>query len=482
MSWRQWRRWTMPAFGIMLACILSACAVPVAPATTDGTTGEETTGSTVESAGGQLTAYTVVAGGKDPEEHELFMDEVERLTGLDINFIKPPGSEYDQRLVTALGAGETVDLMYMTAPVFERLYPQDLFAPLTQCIENSPILSDPEVIDPAEWERIRREDGEIYAVFNKDEGGILPTVRCDWLEELGIEPPTDLDGYAAMLEAFTTQDPDGNGQDDTYGLTLAGLYDIQPFMGTLGLPYGYAQGENACWDIPWATEEAIPIYEWLAQLYEEGILDPNFATNNTGASRELIFSDRAGMMVYWAAWVGLFNETVAAEDPDSSFEMCGIAPPQGANGEALLRAGDDGYWVVHADSEHQEQTCQFLEFWHSPEGNILATLGIEGHDYTVENEVYTLTEVGASHAMDHGAPYPKTVNWENPVRTPTNVPEAQEIVREYAQLQVVREDTGPAMDIVSQYGIQAILGEITPEEAIASMRADLQAQNYIDCE
>ncbi|MBW7882737.1 MAG: extracellular solute-binding protein [Caldilineaceae bacterium] len=457
---------------------LSACtaAVPQAPAA------GEPAAEAPAVEGATLSAYTVVVGGKDPEEHELFQQEIKRLTGLEINMVKPPGSEYDQKLVTALAAGEVIDLMYMTTPSFERLHAEGLFAPLTQCIENSPILSDPEVIDPAEWERIRRDDGEIYAVFNKDEGGLLPIARCDWIEKLGIDAPQNLDDYRALFEAFASQDPDGNGQDDTYGLTLAGIYDIQPFMGVYGLKYGYVQGGDGCWDIPWASEEAIPVYEWLHQLYADGLLDPNFATNNTAAARELIFSDRAGMMVYWAAWVGLFNEQVRAENPDTEFTMCGLEPPKGENGQALLRAGDDGLWTVHVDSQNMAAACQFLEFYHSPEGNILSTLGIEGHDYTVTDGNYELTEVGASHAMDHGAPYPKSLKWENPVGTPLNVPEASAIVRQYGQLQTVRETTQPAMDIVSQYGVKAILGELTAADAVAQMQQELQAKEYVSCQ
>ncbi len=461
--------------------LLSACTTVAPQAAAPESAGDAAAAPATD--GATLSAYTVVVGGKDPEEHELFMQEIERLTGLKINMVKPPGSEYDQKIVTALASGEVIDLMYMTTPLFERLHAEGLFAPLTQCIENSPVLSDPNVIDPAEWERIRRDDGEIYAVFNKDEGGLLPIARCDWIEQLGIDPPQTLDDYRAMFEAFAAQDPDGNGQDDTYGLTLAvGIYDIQPFMGVYNLKYGYTQGADGCWQIPWATEEAIPVYEWLHQLFADGLLDPNFATNNTGAARELIFSDRAGMMVYWAAWVGLFNEQVRADDPNTEFTMCGLEPPKGPNGEALLRAGDDGLWTVHVDSTNQEAACKFLEFYHSPAGNILSTLGIEGNDYTVSDGTYALTEIGQSHAMDHGAPYPKALNWVNPIGTPLNVPEASAIVREYGQRQTVRETTQLAMDIVSQYGAQAILGEITPEEAVAKMQQELQAKEYISCQ
>ncbi len=48
-------------------------------------------------------------------------------------------------------------------------------------------------------------------------------VRKDWLDELGLAVPTNLEELATVAEAFTLDDPDRNGQNDTYGLTGAGI-------------------------------------------------------------------------------------------------------------------------------------------------------------------------------------------------------------------------------------------------------------------
>lgn len=472
----------MSSLLLLAALLLSACAPVASPAPAAEAPAAEAPaeGAAAVTQDGPVVIYTVVAGGKDPEEEVLFMDEVERLSGIEVNMIKPPGSEYSQKLAAALAGGEQVDLMYMTTGLFESLFPQGLFAPVTDRIEASPVLSDPNIIDPAEWERVRRDDGEIYGVFNKDEGGTLPSVRCDWMRTLNLEPPTDLDGYYEMFRAFTQDDPDGNGQDDTYGLTLAGIYDIQPFMGVYGLAGRHVQNEDGTWSIPYATDAAIPVWEWLHTLYADGLLDPNFATNNTAAAREMIFGDRAGTMVYWAAWVGLFNAQASAEDPNTEFEMCGIEPPKGEDGQALLMAGEDGMWVLLANAKNPDAAFAFTEFWHTEPGNILSTLGIEGHDYTVENGAYTLTQVGEEHAMDHGAPYPKSLAWENPIGAPKGWFEANQIVKQYAKPWVSRADTDAAWKIVEQYGTQAILGEISAADAVAKMQEELRAGGHID--
>ena len=45
--------------------------------------------------------------------------------------------------------------------------------------------------------------------------------RTDWAEAVGItEPPKTIEDVYNMLYAFTYDDPDGNGVDDTYGLEL----------------------------------------------------------------------------------------------------------------------------------------------------------------------------------------------------------------------------------------------------------------------
>ena len=47
-------------------------------------------------------------------------------------------------------------------------------------------------------------------------------IRKDWLENLGLEMPTTVEELLEVARAFTYDDPDGNGKDDTYGFCSAG--------------------------------------------------------------------------------------------------------------------------------------------------------------------------------------------------------------------------------------------------------------------
>lgn len=68
------------------------------------------------------------------------------------------------------------------------------------------------------------KDGKTYGIACSPaltEGQVM-IVRQDWLDNLGLQAPTNLDEFEAVIQAFTENDPDGNGEDDTYGFTYSG--------------------------------------------------------------------------------------------------------------------------------------------------------------------------------------------------------------------------------------------------------------------
>lgn len=430
------------------------------------------------SAAPKLRVVGGVVGGKTSEEGELFAKEVGEALGLEVEWIKPQGDDY---LQTALQSGERFDLIYLNTPFMDVLVDQGALMPLTDFINSSPVLSDPSVIPTEEWEMLRYPDGHIYSVFNKYEGGTLPTIRKDWLDKLGLDVPETLDDFYNVLKAFKEQDPDGNGKDDTYGLTTAGLYDIQGFMGAFGVKARYVIDEDGKRTIPFASDAAIPAFEWLNKLYREGILDPNFVTNSTADMRNLFLADRVGMVTYWDMWVGLFNSMRLQEDPNTEFLAMGIAGPVGPNGERILRRGDPSIFAIPANANNPEGAKNFLEWWHTEPGIRLGSLGIKGYDYT-ENPDGTLelTPIGVEHNMDHGVPRWYNTNVDAPFGSLPGVKEAEVYVNKYATLEVSTADWPRAEKIVEEYSFQAITGKMSAHDAVKKMHSELLKAKLID--
>ncbi|MCC3356844.1 extracellular solute-binding protein [Bacillus sp. REN16] len=426
-----------------------------------------------------LRMLTNVVGGKTPEENDLFIKEIERLTGIKVEMVKPP-ADYDQKLMASMSSGEKFDLILLTKNLMDILVEQGALTELNDTIDGSKVLSDSSVIPKEEWDLITYEDGKIYGVFNKFEGGTLPTVRQDWMEKLNLEAPETLDDYYNVLKAFKEQDPDGNGKDDTYGLSTAGMYDVQGFFSAAGVKYRYEIDEDGNRTIPIATEAAVPVFEWFAKLYKEGILDPNFATNDTGKMRELFLTDRVGMVTYWDAWVGLFNNIKLTEDPNTEFVAKGINAAAGPDGKKMLRRGDPSVWAIPVNADNPDVAEEFLEFWHSEDGNVLSTLGILDHDFTLTDGKYELTETGEEHGMDHGVVIPNNTSWENPFGMLPGVKDAQEIILSNSSLEVSTESWPQAEKIIQNYAFKAMMGEMDATEAVNQMHKELLDADLID--
>lgn len=469
--------------GISLVCLL-ASSVLVSGCSdsnqTSGTTGEGTKNGTKDDSQRKISLRTITEdqGGQTPEENKLFEDEVKRLSGIEIS-INRSKADYKKKLLAAVAAGEKFDLFYAVKESMDVLVEQKALMPLDDLIKKSKVFSDPNVISESEWDMVRY-DGKIYGIFNKKEGGTMPLVRKDWLDKLKLQEPKTLDEYYNVLKAFKEQDPDGNKKDDTYGLSTAGLYDIQPFMSATGVKARYVITADGKRTIPYATEQAVPVFEWFNKLFKEGILDPNFATNDSGKMRSMFQTDRVGMITYWDAWTGMFNNMFKQEDPNTTKLVVGINGVPGPDGKVMLRRGDPSTWVIPANSPDPEGAMKYLEFLYTDAGIRLATMGIEGHDYNVVDGKYVLTEEGKKH-QTHGGGTSYNKNYKDPVEESDVTKAAKEIVlNANSSTELSTNKWNDAKKIVENYAFQAIMGKLPSKEAVQKMHDELLAAKLID--
>ena len=427
--------------------------------------------------GKKLRILSAVVGGKTPEEDELFAKEITHLTGIEVELVHPT-ADYNQKLLADLAAGVQYDLIYTNQTTVQMLVDQDALTDLTDKIKGSAILSNPTVIPTDEWAMLEI-DGKYYSAFQKFEGARMVTLRQDWLDKLGLATPKTLDDLYATMVALRDGDPVGDGSKPL-GLGMAGTYDIQPFMSAQGILPGYVDADGKR-TIPYATEAAVPVYEWLAKVFKEGLLDPNFATATTADFRNLFMTNKMSMVTYWDTWVGLFNSQVHTADPNSPFLAAGIAAAEGPDGKVVISRGSPSVWTIPTNAADPDTAFFFIEWWNTFPGITLGSLGIEGTDYTVENGVYTLTELGKEHGMDHGDPTPYNSNWTNPIGELPGLAAAQEISKANGYLAVTdaKWDTD-VVPILDEHIIKIIMGDFTPADGVKAMHDALMSAGLIE--
>ena len=147
----------------------------------------------------------------------------------------------------------------------------------------NPLGTNANIVD-ATWAMCKR-DGEMCAVplISQNTGSQINVIyNTQWLENLGAEVPETLDEFIDLMYRFTFEDPDGNGVDDTYGMSAS---MIGPIFGAYGSWTGYMGFDTGFWydvdgelvscDVMPHNKEALAL---VKQLYDDGVLDPEFIT------------------------------------------------------------------------------------------------------------------------------------------------------------------------------------------------------------
>lgn len=427
-----------------------------------------------ETATGSVRILANVTGGKDEEEMTLWAQALSEATGLDVT-VEKPASDYGNVLMQKLSANESYDLIYLGASQYLNLVEQGALTDLTDYIANSEILSNN--VPASEWEDLKI-NGRIYAGFNKRELHILVNLNKVMLEKAGVnyqEIEPTLDGYYEVFKKLREANP----SEDFYPLNtiMSENWDLQPWMASVGLKGGVVVDEtDGKTYVPYATDAAAPVWDWFKKLYDEKLLDPASFVDKTKDMRNKMgaASQQTAVDVDWAAWVGLHNANAAAGGVDvADYEIVSLPGCQTPDGSYMLHKGGASLFAIPINATNVEGAVKVLEYFATQEGGVLLSLGIKDHDYTVDaNGNYALTEIGASHAMDHGAPVPIDKDFVNPIGLNLGVEEALTYL-DYASIERNIPNEGDYKSIVGKWAISIIKGEVSTLDGLASMRSEL---------
>ena len=185
--------------------------------------------------------------------------------------------------------------------------------------------------DPIGWITRQVPDKEEFfalASLKKYKGGLgnVPTLRYDWLERIGMEPPNakdvepedpgrwfwapyqyEYDDVVKILTAFRDQDLDGNGKDDTIPLLLSQKpSDFLSWTGMFGLTY-YMDNVEVDGQITFnvITEDWKDFLKMMRSWYEEGFINRDFATMTGQKSTDIKMMANFGL--YSDAWPKMFK-------------------------------------------------------------------------------------------------------------------------------------------------------------------------------
>lgn len=327
-----------------------------------------------------------------PEENSAVQQKIEDFTGFEIDMTWIPESGYTDRLSLVLAGGDDV--------------PDVLVVP-GEPISNPTIVSSvaaggfwqlDDYIDDFNYLSMMNPDVRMNASFNGETFGLYRTrdlirtsitIRRDWLDNLGLDTPTTIDEFTEMLFAFRDQDPDGNGMDDTYGITLPswdGMNNAGP-LDAVAVMFG-APNRTAIVDgeviFDFMTPEYMEAMEWLRMLFEEGLINRDFVTLPTDDWNNDFLNDNAGVIIDNQSrsmeLARLMGDANDVEDGSPWVTQIGNLTTPNVNA-ILPTTGFNGLNMIPTTSVTSEErlleVLEFLNLLNSEEMTAVLNIGVE---------------------------------------------------------------------------------------------------------
>lgn len=322
--------------------------------------------------------------------------KLEEYTGVEIDFTWVPDASKTERLNAALASNSLADIVSLTEinnTTVRSSLASGMFWDVEPYLEEFPNLAEISE-DRLESSRI---DGRIYGVpFLKPIARYGVLVRKDWLDNLGLDVPSTLEELAAVAQAFTEDDPDGNGADDTVGFVER---DESFNVGFRSLS-GYFGADN--WFTITDDDEVMPSFmqpeykeamEWFRNIYDNGWMNSDFAVMAKNDQKNYIVQGRGGIVLSGLQEVRNYIDDAAGTD-EEHMEWVLINDIVHENVERRIlsdtNGGMGGWLAIPKNNVETEEdlrvVLKFINDLMDEEPFTLMTQGIEGVHYEIDDE------------------------------------------------------------------------------------------------
>lgn len=223
-------------------------------------------------------------------------------------------------------------------------------------------------------------------------------VRDDWCKELGIQIPQTADQFESMLKDFKdkkgAQVPLSLYADENAG-SLESCLKNGFITSAFNLPtsdFYLKNGKTVT--AGFAQKEYKNALAWLHKLYQEKLLDPNFATVKQDTINANMLTGKSGVTAGAAGSV--LGTLLVTNKNNANYSLAGIQGLVAKSGEKPMYghynndvpASND---TITASCKNKEAAARFLNYGYTKEGHLLYNFGIEGESYTMQDSkpVYT---------------------------------------------------------------------------------------------
>jgi putative aldouronate transport system substrate-binding protein len=244
--------------------------------------------------------------------------------------------------------------------------------------------------NPQVAKQIKADNGDIYTLPHlrvgqhgqyKTFSGLI--IRQDWLDELGLKQPETVAEWETVLKAFKEKKNalpfTSNKNNPLAQFDIAGAYGVSNsfYLNNGKVVFGPAQ--------PAFKDYLTTMQRW----YKEGLIDPDFASNDSKTMDAKVSSGKAGAFFgYIGGSIGTLLPALQKTEPKANLVAAQYPVLNKGEEPKFVQASweyDNVGTVITKSNKNPAEIVKALDYLYSEEGALLKNFGIEGQTYKMVN-------------------------------------------------------------------------------------------------
>lgn len=331
------------------------------------------------------------------KSQNTYWQELEKRLGVTWEPTLVPASSYGEKVSALIAGGDLPDLFFLlisnSAPVIAQSMSQGAFTDLTPYLTGDALADYPNLaLYPSYlWENVKFE-GKILGVPKPVlRSNDTQFYRSDWAQTLGMTSVATTDDVSKLLVAMAKNDPDGNGSNDTWGVTgYGGSWNMFTWNQMFSVPYSWRLNDDGTLTNQIETEEYRASIGFARDLFANGAFHPDAAGMDYDTAKTAFLSGKVGMTGEgFAAFFGENSLQVQAQklNPKATFAPLVTASANGVPGVTYAGQGYFGSMGIPASVTDEGRVKELLKIvdylcapFGSEESNFLRYGLAEHHD------------------------------------------------------------------------------------------------------
>lgn len=328
--------------------------------------------------------------------------KLEKYTGMKIKFSWVPDASKDEKINAALASKSLTDVTSLTDisnATVRKAMKSGMFWDVEKYLKDYPNLAkiSKKTIDAS------KIDGHLYGVpYVKPMARYGILIRQDWLDKLGLKAPKTVNDLTKIAQAFTEDDPDGDGKKDTVGFVErnesfnVGFRSMTGYFGA-GNQFAVVKGKVIPSFMQPGYKDALKFYR---NIYKNGWMNSDFSVMAKQDQKNYIAQGKGGIVVSGLMEASNYVAAAKGTNQEGKMKWLLVNDLKGTNGKRTTLSdtnGGMGGWLAISKQSVKsvkdlKAVLKFIDKLSDKKPYVWMTEGIKGQHYSLNDKgEYTIT-------------------------------------------------------------------------------------------